>query len=231
MGDQLEASRFSKIDTLLTSYIDKNTRFPFIAFFQETWLDPTIDHQYSPTPVIPEGYATLISHREDPLGQIRGRGLMIIVHPDLLKILSPRKGPAASLTLIDHITTATFELLAASLGNIYVASVYVKITDRNPYHEHLVEALFSLRPKRCQHVILGGDFNYAPLWDECHALFQEHGVSSVVSANNKTIPRTHVKGHVLDHILVSKGVVVDSITATPMPDNITDHHLITLKVR
>jgi len=228
-GDQMEASRFSKIDTLLRSYIAKNDQSPFIAFLQETWLDPTIDYQHSPAPLVPESYATLISHREDPSGQIKGRGLMIIVHPGLLDLLSPRGGPAASLTLIDHVTTPTFEFLAASLGNIYVASVYIKITKQSPDYDDLVDMLFSLRPPRCQHVILGGDFNYDRLWGGCHALFKEMGVSSVVTANRKTIPCTHYRGRVLDHVLISKGVVVNSVTATPM-HHVTDHFLITLKV-
>jgi len=229
-GGQLDVIRSEKLDTLLRSYIAKNDCFPFIALFQETWLDPTNDYQYSPNPLVPEGYATLISHREDPNErQIRGRGLMIIVHPDLLDMLSSQRGPAASLTLIDHITTPTFEFLAASLGNIYVASVYVKITYQHPDHEHLVEMLFALRPPRCQHVILGGDFNYAHLWDECHALFQEVGVSSVITANKKTIPCTHSGGNVLDHVIVSRGVVVNSVTTTPM-NHLTEHFLITLKV-
>jgi len=119
---------------------------------------------------------------------------MIIVHPGLLDVLSPRGGPAASLTLIDHVTTPTFEFLAASLGNIYVASVYIKITKQSPDYDDLVDMLFSLRPPRCQHVILGGDFNYDRLWGGCHALFKEMGVSSVVTANRKTIPCTHYRG-------------------------------------
>ena len=71
---------------------------------------------------------------------------MIIVHPDLLVLLSPQGGPAASLTLIDHVTTPTFEFLAASLGNIYVASIYIKITNQSPDYDDLVDALFSLCP-------------------------------------------------------------------------------------
>ena len=73
-GDQMEASRFSKIDTLLRSYIAKNDRFPFIAFLQETWLDPTIDYKHSPTPLVPEGYATLLAIERIPWDKSRGGG-------------------------------------------------------------------------------------------------------------------------------------------------------------
>jgi len=228
----MEAIKCCKLDTLLRQYIAKNDRIPFIVFLQETWLDPSRNYQFSPSPLVPEDYATLISHREDPEGQIKGRGLMIVVHPGLLQLLSPQRGPAAHLTLIDHITTPTYEFLAASLGNLYIASVYVKITNRNPDYEHLVEVLFSMRPARCQHVILGGDFNYEHLWEWCHGLFKDVGVASVITGKRKEIQRTHSKGSVLDHVLVSSGVVVDweSVNADPMPDHITDHHLITLKV-
>lgn len=73
--EQFESSRFSKVDTILR-YVDKEDGIPFVAFFQETWLDPQplIPHQFNPSPVIPEGYATLISHNKDPDGQIQGRG-------------------------------------------------------------------------------------------------------------------------------------------------------------
>lgn len=62
-GHQIEAKRYSKLDTLLT-YIAKDDRSPFIAFLQETWLDPIRNLQYSPTPLVPEGYATLTSHNK-----------------------------------------------------------------------------------------------------------------------------------------------------------------------
>ena len=78
-------------------------------------------------------------------------------------------------------------------------------------------------------MILGGDFNYSHLWPKCHELFQETmGVSSVITANEATITRTHAQGNVLDHVLVSDGLVVDSVKATPMPPHITDHYLLSV---
>lgn len=201
---------------------------PYIVFFQETWLNPSVDIQYDPDPAIPAGFATIQSFRPDPQGQIRGRGLMIVVHPEIIKLLSPSRGPQANLTLLDHITTASFEILAARIGTIFLASIYIKHTPHPPHYDHLMEVLADLCPRMCKQMILGGDFNYPQYWRQCHDLFQERlGVSTVVT-EKAGIDSTHIGGNVLDHILISDGLGVGVVSATRMPDNITDHYLISL---
>jgi hypothetical protein len=220
-------SKHSKVDTIF-QYIDKDDGIPFIAFFQETWLKPSVDYQYNPHPLIPEGYATLLSTRPDPQGQRAGRGLMIVVHPELITLLTPKKGPHANLTLIDHVTTVSFEVLAAQMGPIFLASIYIKHTQHHPHYEQLMEVLLDLCSRECTHMILGGDFNYSHLWPRCHDLFQEKlGVTSVVT-KEASIKCTHKHGNVLDHLLISEGFGIESVVADRMPEHLTDHYLLTL---
>lgn len=220
------ADRYRKVDAILHHLALAGTD---LAFFQETGLDPAVDYQSFDPPFIPPQFATLYSTRPDPVHpqQTRGRGLCIIAHPRLLGMLAGPGRPPVHLTLIDHITTSGFEILAARLGPLFVASIYVKITSSRPQCEHLITCLLSLFPPMCSHCVIGGDFNYPDQWEDCHHLFQlQLGLVSPVSA--PFVHATHRRGNILDHILLSPSLRTLRITTEWLPE--ADHCLLTAAV-
>ena len=152
---------------------------------------------------------------------------MILFHPDIISFMSsPRGTHKPNPHFIDHITTVSFEILAADLGSLFVASVYVKHYGQKPDYEHLVDSILGLCPPTCTHLLIGGDFNYPAMWSECHGIMQDLlGVTSVVDPGQ--VKATHDKGNILDHILISPSLSNQGLVVTPLP-LITDHHLLSL---
>jgi len=58
-----------RVDRFLTEVDIASDQLPFIVLVQETWLDPSIDPQQQPEPIIPPAFSTITGFREDPEGQ------------------------------------------------------------------------------------------------------------------------------------------------------------------
>lgn len=200
-----------------------------VTFLQETSLTPGEDYQALDPPLIPPAYAALHSHRLDPdnCDQFRGRGLSILVHPRLLLALAGPSRPSLHLVLLDHVTTSHFEILAAQIGPIFLASVYVKHAPGGPSHDHLAACLHQLRPPSCHHCIVGGDFNFPSQWETCAGFLQDY-LDITCHVQSSSISSTHNRGNVLDHLLTTPTLSAHGIWALSIPE--TDHYLVTLQL-
>jgi hypothetical protein len=229
------AKQFDRIDRVLSVIDEETGNTPFVALLQETWLDPNLIGKYAEAgmPLLSSvsgssNYPCLVSDKVDPLKQVRGRGLMIIVHPEVIKWVSDRQGKQVILQKIDHITVRSFEILAGALGPIFMVSVYIKQNgSMRPDYEHLIDTIRRLKPAHCTRTVVGGDFNYRENWYELSALFE--GQLDLVSAVEEGgITSTHNRGNVLDHVLLPSGMVVDRVEAIGW--EFSDHALVKVVV-
>lgn len=220
------AVRFYKPDDLLHCLVASRCD---IAFIQETWLMPHRDYQTDPFPLITPGWAVVTSVHPDPIqpDRRRGRGLMILARVSFLNSLCIPGEPQITLTFIDHITTPSYEFLAAKIGPLYIASIYIKHTRFPPQFEALTSHLAALHPRSCSHIILGGDFNYPSLWPQCRD--QLYDILDVVPhlPPQGPIP-THARGSILDYILTSSTINARSVHIIDVP--FSDHRLVSVSL-
>ena len=228
------AKKFERIDRMLSVLEEETGNVPFIVVLQETWLDPTQIGTYAEEgmPLLSSdsssNYPCLVSDKIDPLGQTRGRGLMIIVHPLIISWISRMEGKQVVLQKVDHVTVRSFEVLAGYVGPIFIVSVYVKHNpDRRPDSDHLVETIRRLKPPHCTHVIVGGDFNYRTHWDGLRGLF-EGQLGLISTVDERGITSTHNRGNVLDHVLVSSQVIVRRVQAISW--EYSDHSMVRVDI-
>ena len=229
------AKRFRRIERVLSVIDEETGNIPFMAMLQETWLEPDFIGKYAEegmpllSSISSTNYPCLVSNNGDPSGQTKGRGLMIIVHPHILTLISSKQGQQVTLQRVEHIHAQSFELLAGFIGPIFLVSVYVKITSSGPPDpEHIANIIQGLKPPHCSSIIVGGDFNYHKHWGEMRDIFE--GQLDLVSTvdGEESITSTHRKGNVLDHILVPRQAVINKVQAIEW--EFSDHSIIRVDV-
>lgn len=120
------AKRFRRIERVLSVIDEETGNIPFMAMLQETWLEPDFIGKYAEegmpllSSISSTNYPCLVSNNGDPSGQTKGRGLMIIVHPHILTLISSKQGQQVTLQRVEHIHAQSFELLAGFIGPIFL---------------------------------------------------------------------------------------------------------------
>lgn len=220
LGIQHARNDFYRIASLnCNSFVAPLRQQRFLDTFAEKGLGVLCLQETHHTPTtnltLPD-YFTLASPPREPY---KGRGVAILARTDLLRRHCLR------LEFIQEVFTPTFQLLAARLGNLIVISAYVyaglTTSVARTAHINLVRTLENLLDSHPRSsLIVGGDFNYAPLHDELFSHFAGIGLSALLGPGTPTRRQQSSSGTALDNIFSDPSLHLDPGFTRP---SISDH--------
>jgi hypothetical protein len=151
----------------------------------------------------------------------RGKGLLILAHPDLTASSPAVLAPTPIIKPIHEVVCASFELMAAQITNLTVVNIYVH-ANHPPDYPALKDAIASIPGFSTASVLIGGDFNHP-----AHRQTLEHDVMAALGLSPAYDPHNPIptrKSNPLD-LMFWKG---DTVEVSPMQASLgsTSDHLI-----
>ena len=200
---------------------------PFhITLLQETNLLPVTDSGSRINYLeVPDDW-TLAAPSKAVTATNRGKGLLILTHPDLTASSPAALAPTPIIKPVHEVVCASFELMAAQITNIIVVNIYVH-ANHPPDYPALKDAIASIPGFDDASVLVGGDFNHPT-----HRQTLEHDVMAALGLSPAYDPDHLIptrKSNPLD-LMFWKG---DAIDVRPMQASVgstSDHLIISTEV-
>ena len=156
----------------------------------------------------------------------RGKGLLILAHPDLTASSPAALAPTPIIKPLHEVICDSFELMAAQITNIIVVNVYVH-ANHPPDYPALKDAIALIPGFSDASVLVGGDFNHPS-----RRQILEHDVMAALGLSlaydpDKPIPTR--KSNPLD-LFFWKGDTIDVSPMQASPGSTSDHLIISTEV-
>ena len=200
---------------------------PFhITLLQETNLLPATDSGSRINHLDVPADWTLAAPSTAVTATNRGKGLLILAHPDLTASSPSALAPTPVIKPIHEVICASFELMAAQITNIVVVNIYVHAS-HPPDYPALKRAIASIPGFSEANVVVGGDFNHP-----AHRQTLEHDVMAALGLSpaydpNHPIPTR--KSNPLD-LMFWKGDAVDVSPMQASFGSTSDHMIVSAEV-
>jgi hypothetical protein len=204
-----------------------NDADPFhITLLQETNLLPVTDSGSRINHLdIPADW-TLAAPSKAVTATNRGKGLLILAHPDLTASSPAALAPAPIIKPVHEVVCASFELMAAVITNVIVVNIYVH-ANTPPDYPALKDAIASTPGFGNANVLVGGDFNHPTRRQTLeHDVMAALGLSPAYDPNHPIPTR---KSNPLD-LMFWKGEAIDVSPMQASHGSTSDHLIVSTEV-